>query len=380
VLQNTKIHANQLRKFNCRAYKVSCNVTSSITASCNSAIIYEKNSDFGQVIVPETTSVNTDDELPSKRIEKSKLAHLQPQQRAELLSLLDKYADCISDVPGFCRLSEHAISLLDSFVPKRLPPYKIPIKLRDEVQKQLNDLEKQGLIRKSNSPMASPVVYVLKGKDGKGGVCLAVNYRYVNRHTVANAYPLPDVADIVQEVGKARFISTFDATKGYYQTAVREQDRWLTAFTCEFGLFEFMRTPFGMRSSGCTFVRAMQQVLQPIRKFTASFVDDVSVFSENWRHHTEQFLQQIRQSGFTLNFRKCNFALSEVLFVGQIIGSGSRRADPGKTAVVENMSIPVNKKNKSGKYLFFFLFQGIYFRFCATGLPFVTAYQEGTTR
>jgi len=82
--------------------------------------------------------------------------------------------------------------------------------------------------------MASPVVCVRKGKDRKGGVRLAVDYRYVNRHTVADAYPLPDVADIVQEVGKARFISTFDATKEYYQTAVCEKDRWLTAFTCEF--------------------------------------------------------------------------------------------------------------------------------------------------
>jgi len=88
----------------------------------------------------------------------------------------------------------------------------------------------------------------------------------------------PDVADIVQEVGKARFINTFDATKRYYQTAVRKKDHWLTAFACEFGLFEFMRTPFGIRSSGCTFVRVMQQVLQPIRKLTASFVDGVSVF------------------------------------------------------------------------------------------------------
>jgi len=108
--------------------------------------------------------------------------------------------------------------------------------------------------------MASPVVCVLKGKDGKGGVRLAVDYRYVNRYTVADAYPLPDVTDIVQEVRKARFISTWDATKGYYQTVVREEDRWLTAFVCEFDLFEFTRTPFGMRSSGSTFVRAMQQV------------------------------------------------------------------------------------------------------------------------
>jgi len=101
MVQNTKYTQTNYSKFYCLAYKVSGNVTSNITASCNSAIIYEKDSDFGQVIVPETTSVNTDDELPSKRIEKFKLAHLQPQQRAELLSLLDKYANCFRTSQGF---------------------------------------------------------------------------------------------------------------------------------------------------------------------------------------------------------------------------------------------------------------------------------------
>ena len=342
---NHHMHANKLRKFNYRIQKVTCEIP--MTAGCNSAIIYEKDSDFGQVIVPETKSLPDNCKPPSEHIEESKLLHLEPEQRAELQKLLDKYADCFSDVPGFCSLVEHTVPLLNSFVPKRLAPYKIPINLRPEVEQQLQDLLDLGLIRHSKSPMASPVVCVLKGKDGKGGVRLAVDYRYVNRYTVADAYPLPDVADIVQEVGKARFISTFDATKGYYQTAVRESDCWLTAFICEFGLFEFTRTPFGMRSSGSTFVRAMQQVLQPVRKFTASFVDDMSVYSGTWHNHldhVEQFLQQIRKSGFTLNLKKCNFALSEVLFVGQIIGSGFRRADPDKMASVENMATPVNKK------------------------------------
>jgi len=103
--------------------------------------------------------------------------------------------------------------------------------------------------------MASPVVCVLKGKDGKGRVRLAVDYRYVNKYTVPDAYPLPDISDLIQTVGNAFQISTFDVTKGYYQTSVREEDRWLTAFVCEFGLFEFTRTPFGMRSSGGTFVK-----------------------------------------------------------------------------------------------------------------------------
>jgi len=81
------------------------------------------------------------------------------------------------------------------------------LKLKNKVRKQLSDPEKQSLIRNSNSPITSPVVCVLKGKDGKGGVRLAVNYRYVNRHTVADVYPLSDVADIVQEVGRLRPVS-----------------------------------------------------------------------------------------------------------------------------------------------------------------------------
>jgi len=96
-------------------------------------------------------------------------------------------------------------------------------------------------------------------------------------------------------------------------------------------------------------------------------------FSENWRHHlkhTEQFLQQIRQSGFTLNLQKCNFALSEVLFVGQIIGSGSRRANPDKTAAVEIVS---------RRYLVFFPILGNLFP-TLRNKSFVRTYHEGTTR
>jgi len=214
-------------------------------------------------------------------------------------------------------LVEHTIPLSSNFVPKRLPPYRIPLKLRSQVEQQLGELLKLGIIRHSKSPMASPVICLLKGKDGKGGVRLAIDYRYVNKFTVADAYPVPDLADIIQEVGKARLISTFDTTKGYYQTPVKEEDRWLTAFICEFGLFEFTRTPFGMRSSGATFVRAIQQALQPVRQFTASYVDDMSVNSDFWRkhlQHLEKFQLQIRRSGFTLNLAKCNFAFAQVKF------------------------------------------------------------------
>jgi len=102
-----------------------------------------------------------------------------------------------------------------------------------------------------------------------------------------------------------------------------------------------------MRSSGGTFVTALQQVLQPVQKFTASYVDDMSVHSMAWKghmKHLEKFLQEIETSGFTLNLKKCTFALPEVKFVGHIIRSGQRRADPSKIKTMLDMTIPTDKR------------------------------------
>ena len=336
--------ANKMRKYHPRVQQVLCSVP---PLQCQTTIIYEKDADFGDIMIPNNTPNVTQTDLPSQRIDQACLAHLQIEQRKEILALLDKFSDCFSDAPGFCSLAEHTVPLTENFIPKRLSPYKIPIKLRPQVQAQLQELESLGIMRPSKSPMASPVICVLKGKDEKGGVRLAIDYRYVNKFTISDSYAIPDLADIVQEVGNACFISTFDATKGYYQTPVREEDRWLTAFVCEFGLFEFTRTPFGMRSSGATFMRAVQQVLQPVRRFTASYVDDMFVYSGAWQAHLthlEKFLLEIRKSGLTLNLAKCSFALPQVAFMGKIIGSGFRKPNPERLTAVQNLSPPSNKK------------------------------------
>jgi len=348
-IDNTRIHvhANKLRKFHHRVQEVTCEVPVYTAVSCDTAVIYEKDTDFGDIVVPEPKPFSADLRLPSEKIDDAKLNHLQSWQKEELLTLLDKYSDCFSDTPGFCSLVEHEIPILNSFVPKRLAPYKIPVNLRNEVEQQIQELLSLGIIRPSKSPMASPVVCVLKGRDGKGGVRLAVDYRYVNKHTVPDSYPLPDISDLIQTVGNASLISTFDTTKGYYQTPVKEEHCWLTAFVCEFGLFEFTRTPFGMRSSGGTFVRSLQQILKPVQKFTASYVDDMSVYSMAWKEHMkhlEKFLHEIKMSGFTLNLKKCTFALPEVKFVGHIIGSGQRRADSTKIKTMLDMITPTDKK------------------------------------
>jgi len=90
-----------------------------------------------------------------------------------LLQLLDRFSVCFSDVPGLTTRVEHVVQLTPGFKPKRMRAYKIPERLQPEVERQLDEMLTNGIIRESNSPMSSPLVCVLKGKGGCNGVRLA---------------------------------------------------------------------------------------------------------------------------------------------------------------------------------------------------------------
>jgi hypothetical protein len=96
--------------------------------------------------------------LPSKRIKLSSLSH----KRQAILALLDEFAEYFSETPGLCDVIEHDIITLNGFVPKRAKAYKIPEALKPEVKRQINRLLADGFLRPSTSPMASPILCVLK--------------------------------------------------------------------------------------------------------------------------------------------------------------------------------------------------------------------------
>jgi len=115
-------------------------------------------------------------------------------------------------------------------------------------------------------------------------------------------------------------------------------------------------------------MRAVQQILHPIRDYTGSYADDMSVLSDDWpRHlqHRDRYLQVIKNPGLTLNLKKCHFAQSEVKFVGQIIGSGKRRPDPDKVAAVKDMKAPETKKQVR-QVIGLFSFQRFHSELCRT--------------
>jgi hypothetical protein len=365
------LHANHLRRYNVRVEQVvydstafggainnALDIPPTVIAASRAktqtfnvstcAIIHDEDTDFGavQTIGPPSS----DEGKPSQKIDRKELAHLTERQQTQLLDLLDRYPEVFRGEPGLCKLVEHEIPVTSDFVPKRLRAYRIPERLKPEVERQIQDLLRQGFIRRSTSPMASPLVCVLKGPGGRDGVRLAVDFRYLNKYSISDAFPVPDIQEVIQKIGNARYISTFDANSGYWQIKIKESDQWKSAFVCGDELYEWTRTAFGMRSSGNTFCRAVELVLKPIKSIAASFVDDMAVYTVNpaWEthlKHLDQFLQTIMEAGITLKLKKCHFALPEAKFCGQLVGSGTRRADPEKLKAIQDLQVPENKRH-----------------------------------
>ncbi|GFU37639.1 hypothetical protein TNCV_1516391 [Trichonephila clavipes] len=93
-------------------------------------------------------------------------------------------------------------------------PYRIPIALQQEVDRQINELLHLKLIEPSESEWAHPIVCVSKKN---GSIRLCVDYRHLNSFTIADAYPMQNAKDLLFEVGQANYITVLDLTKGYWQ-------------------------------------------------------------------------------------------------------------------------------------------------------------------
>ena len=93
-----------------------------------------------------------------------------------------------------------------------------------------------GRIEPSCSEWAFPIVVVMK-KDG--GISICIDYRRHNKVTQGDAYPMPRIDDVLDDLGQARYLSTLDLAKGYWQVPVNPADMEKTAFVSPMGLYQF---------------------------------------------------------------------------------------------------------------------------------------------
>ena len=200
-----------------------------------------------------------------------------------------------------------------------------------------------GVIRPSFSPWASPIL-LLRKKDGS--IRFAIDYRRVNERLVNDAYPLPHTVDLLDALQGASVFSTLDLEKGYWQVPLEESSKAITAFSTTGGLFEFNVLPFGLSTAPALFQRMMDNCLKGL-PFARVYIDDIVVFSNSLKEHSDHLQQVFRRleaTKLTLNVKKCKFFTSEIVFLGTTLTASGIKPNDEKIRAVLGMQKPTDKK------------------------------------
>lgn len=182
----------------------------------------------------------------------------------------------------------------------------------------------KGIIVPSVSEWSSAPVLVRK-KDGTIRYC--IDFRGVNKGTKNDAFPIPNMEECLDILGKNNFMSTLDMAQGCYQIEVDPDDRHKLAFITRYDLFKFVRMPFGTCNSPATFQRVIQLVLQGLNwKECLAYLDDVIVLGQNFEEHLinlRAVFERFRTHNLKLNVISSGRSFSSLVAWFQKKGSAS---------------------------------------------------------
>ena len=233
---------------------------------------------------------------------------------------------------------KHEINLIND-IAVASKSFRIPFKLQTVIDAEIQRLLKQNIIRPSSSPYASPAFIVPK-KDGTGR--LVIDYRKLNRITVKEAFPIPQIEDQFLMLGNSSFFSQIDLNSGYHQLLMKDEDIFKTSFVLPNGQYEFLRMPFGLSNAPRTFQRSMNALFQNL-PFVKIFIDDILIHSVTLEHHIshlKEVINILKQHNITINSEKSNFFKQEVSYLGSIISSKGRMPDTSRIHIQECKSMP----------------------------------------
>ena len=239
-------------------------------------------------------------------------------------------------------------------------PYNLPLKHGEWVKKELETLERAGVIVRSISPWASPIVIVPKktepGEPPRRRLC--VDYRVINSllpevqkaHSKAKGVltlvPLPQIDHIYARLRGSKIFSTFDLRSGYHHMALSLEARAKSAFVTPMDKFEFTRCPFGLSQAPAYFQRLINKVIKGL-PFAFGYLDDVLMHSpdiETHLQHIRIFFQRLREADLKLKNSKCNYFKTHVQYLGDLVSGKGIRPLPEKLDSIKKMPAPTTPK------------------------------------
>ena len=197
--------------------------------------------------------------------------------------------------------------------------------------------------RSFTQSLGRPVMLVPKANGSRR---LCINYRKLNLVTVSDPYPIPGIEDMIDNVGRSRWITAIDLTKGYWQVPMEKTSQPKTAFVTPWGKYEFTTMPFGLVAAPSTFQQLTNNIFADTTLFASPHMDDIIIHSNTWTQHVEHLravFLRLQEAGLRINRRKCHFATNECEYLGHQVGYGKIRPTEAKVTAIKRFLQPRTK-------------------------------------
>ncbi|CAI7787037.1 unnamed protein product [Closterium sp. NIES-54] len=214
-----------------------------------------------------------------------------------------------------------------------------------DMKKQIEYLLDKGLIRPSTSPYGAPVLLTPK-PDGSLRMC--IDYRALNKQTIKNKYPIPQIDDLLDQLRGATVFSKLDLRSGYWQIRIGDNSIHKTTFRTRYGSYEYLVMPFGLTNTPATFQAEMNHILRPLLdECVVVYLDDILIYSRDMKQHIEHLrrvFEILRRDKFYVKLSKSELALKKVQFLGHMVSAQGVHVDPKKIEAVRTLKTPKNVK------------------------------------
>lgn len=266
---------------------------------------------------------------------------LSNTQRIALDQLIEDQRKIMSTSSGRTHLVSHSIELLPGTKPIKQRYYPVSPAKQQIIDAEVQRMLAADIIEPCRSPWSSPVCMVPK-KDGTFRFC--VDYRQVNAVTRKDAYPLPLISAIMDQLREAKYLSSLDIKSAYHQVPIDESSRDVTAFVVPNGLYRFKVMSFGLTNAPGTYQRLMDAILGPeLQPSVFVYLDDIVIVSKDFESHMEMLslvFDRLHAAGLVVSFDKCQFCRPQLKYLGFVVDELGLRPDPDKVESILRIPPP----------------------------------------
>jgi hypothetical protein len=294
-----------------------------------------------ETVIPDILSISTPTHICD-------YDHLSTEQKVTADHITAQFRDISYEERGLGRTSliTHSINTGDA-PPIRQRYYRMSPEKQRLLVTQLDEMLRENVVEPCESPWSSPVLLTPK-KNGELRLCL--DSRKLNAVTVKDAYSIPYISEILDNLRDAKYLSSLDLSKSFWQIPITEEDRCKTAFYIPSkGTFQFTSMAFGLTNAPATQQRLVDMLFYgpEFENKVFVYIDDIIIVSPTFEQHIfllVRVLEKLRMANLTISYKKCQFFRNKLKYLGYVVDHNGLHPDPEKVEAIINYPTPTNRK------------------------------------